>query len=177
MFLRPQQQVLRAVMNSSKIILCRFSSAAVFKESEDTKMSGTTAVAINRAQASKTRRLVQIAVLGAIAAVLMLFEFPLPVAPPFYKFDFSEVPIMIGGFAMGPIAGVLIELIKVVINTLLNGTSTMFVGELGNLIIGCAMVVPAALIYKKLHSRKGAHLHFMPADSFSDRLSGLCDGS
>ena len=72
-------------------------------------MSVTTAVATNRAQASKTRRLVQIAVLGAIAAVLMLFEFPLPVAPPFYKFDFSEVPIMIGGFAMGPIAGVLIE--------------------------------------------------------------------
>ena len=119
----------------------------------------TTSAAVtmtNRAQASKTRRLVQIAVLGAIAAVLMLFEFPLPVAPPFYKLDFSEIPIMIGGFAMGPVAGVLIEAIKIVINTLLNGTSTMFVGELGNFIIGCAMVVPASLIYRKLHTRKGA---------------------
>ena len=99
---------------------------------------------------TKTRRLVQIAMLGAVAGVLMFIEFPLPfLAPPFYKLDFSELPVLIGGFAMGPVAGVLIEVIKIAIHLLFKGTQTAFVGELGNLIMGCALIVPAALIYKR----------------------------
>lgn len=63
---------------------------------------------------SKTRNLVQVAMLGAVAGVLMNFEFPIPIlAPPFYQMDFSEVPVLLGAFAMGPVAGVVIELIKV----------------------------------------------------------------
>ena len=58
---------------------------------------------------SKTRNLVQVAMLGAVAGVLMNFEFPLPfLAPPFYQMDFSEIPVLVGAFAMGPVAGVVI---------------------------------------------------------------------
>ena len=63
---------------------------------------------------SKTRTITQIAMLGAIAGVLMNLEFPLPfLAPSFYQLDFSEIPVLVGSFAMGPIAGVLIELVKI----------------------------------------------------------------
>ena len=75
--------------------------------------------------------------------VLMLFDIPLPFAPTFYKIDFSEVPVLVGAFTMGPVAGALIELVKILLN-------------LGNFLIGCAMCIPASLIYQKLHSRKGA---------------------
>ena len=87
----------------------------------------------------------------------MLFEFPIPfVAPGFYKMDLSELPVLIGGFAMGPIAGVIIELIKILLNILLNGTTTAYVGEMGNLLVGCCFVLPAALIYWGKKSLKRA---------------------
>ena len=60
-----------------------------------------------------TKVIAQIGVLGAIAMVLMLFDIPLPFAPTFYKIDFSEVPVLIGAFTMGPVAGALIELVKI----------------------------------------------------------------
>ena len=104
-----------------------------------------------------THKIVQIAMLGAIAAVLMLFEFPMPfLAPSFYELDFSELPVLIGGFAMGPVAGILIELLKILLHLLIKGTHTAFVGELGNFLIGCGMVVPASLIYQKIKTKKGA---------------------
>lgn len=99
---------------------------------------------------------VKIAILSALAAIIMLFEFPLPFAPGFYKLDLSEVVILMGGFAMGPIAAVIIELLKNLINILLNGTATAFVGEFANFLIGCALVVPASIIYKYKKSFKGA---------------------
>jgi len=106
---------------------------------------------------NKTRKLVEIGMLGAIATVLMLFEFPLPfIAPPFYELDFSEVPVLVGAFALGPMAGATIELIKILINLLINGTVTAFVGEIGNYILGCSFIIPAALIYKKHKSKKNA---------------------
>ncbi len=97
--------------------------------------------------------------LSAVAVVLMLFEFPLPfIAPPFYELDFSEVPVLLGAFALGPFAGVVIELIKVLLNLLLNGTITMGVGEAANFVIGVAFVWPAGMIYKRNRSKKGAVL-------------------
>lgn len=103
-----------------------------------------------------TRSITVIAMLSALATILMLFEIPLWFAPSFYKLDFSEVPVLVGAFAMGPMAGVIIELVKVLINLAINGTITMGVGELANFLIGCSMVVPAALIYKSKKSRKMA---------------------
>ncbi len=97
-----------------------------------------------------------IGMFAAIATVLMLIEVPLPFAPTFYKLDLSEVPVLIGGFALGPIAGILIELVKVLINLLINGTLTAGVGEFANFAIGCALVVPATLIYRAGKTRKNA---------------------
>lgn len=107
-------------------------------------------------QASRTRIMIQIGMLSAVATVLMLFEFSLPFAPGFYKLDFSEVPVLIGGFAMGPLAGGCIEFIKILLNLLINSTDTMFVGELANFLMGCAMVIPAGFIYRYRKTRKTA---------------------
>lgn len=92
--------------------------------------------------------LTKVAILGAVAAVLMLFEFPLPFAPAFYELNFSEIAVLISGFALGPIAAVLTELIKILLNLVFNGTDTAFVGELSNFIMGVSFVLPASLIYK-----------------------------
>lgn len=97
---------------------------------------------------ARVRIMVQIGMLTAVAVVLMAFEIPLFFAPSFYKIDFSEVPVLIGSFAMGPLAGVVIELLKILIHMLIQGTSTAGVGDLGNFIVGCAFVLPAAFIYK-----------------------------
>ena len=108
-------------------------------------------------EVTKLRMMVQIAMLAAVATVLMLFEFPLPfIAPSFYEMDFSEVPVLIGAFAMGPLAGAAIELIKILLNFVLNGTITAGVGELANFLMGCALVMPAGLIYKLHKDRKHA---------------------
>lgn len=104
----------------------------------------------------KTRLITQISALSAIAAVLMLFEFPMCFAPGFYKMDFSDLPALIGGFAIGPIAAILIEFIKNLINLLINGTVTACIGEFSNFIIGCSFVLPAALIYKYNKTKKFA---------------------
>lgn len=102
------------------------------------------------------RTTAKIAMLAAISVVLMLFEIPLPFAPSFYEIDFSEVPVLIGAFAMGPAAGAAIELVKIMLNLIITGTDTAGVGELANFIIGCSLCVPAAMIYKRHKSRKGA---------------------
>ena len=102
------------------------------------------------------RRLVLIAMLGGISAVLMLFEFSVPFVPPFIELDFSELAIIIGGFVMGPVEGLLIILIKVLLNLVMNGTTTMGVGELMNFCVSAFYMVPAVLIYRKLRTRKGA---------------------
>lgn len=107
----------------------------------------------------RVRTIAQVAMLGAVATVLMLFEFPIPfLAPPFYELDFSEVPVLIGAFAMGPIAGIAIEAVKVLLNFVLNGTMTAGVGEIANFLVGCAFVLPASLIYRNKKTRKHAIL-------------------
>ena len=104
-----------------------------------------------------TKNVVVMGMLGALAAVLMLFEVPLPfIAPSFYGLDLSEVPILVGTFALGPAAGVLMEVVKILIKLVLKPTSTGFVGEFANLVFGCAMVLPAGLIYRFHKTKKGA---------------------
>lgn len=102
------------------------------------------------------RALVNIGMLSAIAIILMLFEIPLPFAPSFYEIDFSEVPVMVGCFAMGPFAGALIEFVKILLNFVFTGTDTAGVGELANFIIGCSLCVPAGLIYRRKRTRARA---------------------
>ncbi len=98
----------------------------------------------------------KISVLAVISALLMLLEFPLPFAPAFYELDLSEIAVLIAGFALGPLAGVLTELIKILLNLIMNGTATAFVGEISNFLIGVSFVLPASLIYKHNKSLKGA---------------------
>ena len=103
--------------------------------------------------------IVKISMLSAVATVLMLLEFPLPfIAPSFYEIDFSEVPALIGAFAMGPVAGVVIEAIKILLNFFINGSITGGVGELSNFVLGVAFVLPAGLIYKRKKTKKSALL-------------------
>ncbi|ROR21902.1 riboflavin transporter FmnP [Mobilisporobacter senegalensis] len=104
------------------------------------------------------RSLTMIGMLSAIAVVLMLFEIPLGFLPSFYKIDLSEVPVLIGSFALGPVAGILIELIKILSNLLIDGTETAGIGELANFLIGCALVIPSSMIYFKKKTRKSAVL-------------------
>ncbi len=101
--------------------------------------------------------LVKIAILSALASVIMLLEFPIPfIAPGFYKLDFSEVVILIGGFSMGPLAALIIEFIKNLINILIEGTATGGVGELANFLIGVSFTVSASIVYKFMKNKKGA---------------------
>ncbi len=103
-----------------------------------------------------TRKVAMIGMFSAIAAVLMLFEFPMPFAPGFYKLDFSELPALIGAFAFGPVAGVMIEFCKIILKLLFKSTSTAFVGELANFTVGCSFVLPASLIYLFRKNKKNA---------------------
>ena len=103
-----------------------------------------------------TRKIAIIGVFSAISFVLMLFEFPLPIAPSFYKFDFSDIPALIGGFAAGPMVAVMIEFIKVTLNILIQGPTPGFVGEIANFVVGCAFIIPATVIYRFKKTRKTA---------------------
>ncbi len=114
----------------------------------------------------KVRYMAQMGMLAAISVVLMLFEIPLPFAPTFYEIDFSEVPVMVGCFAMGPLAGAIIEFLKILLNFAINGTDTAGVGEFANFLIGCALVVPAALIYQKIRTKKGAIIGMITGTAF-----------
>lgn len=94
-----------------------------------------------------TRKTAMIGMFSAIAGVLMTIELPVPFAPPFYGIDASELPVLLCGFAFGPVAGVLTEFLKIVIKLFFKPTSTAFVGELANFCVGCAMILPATIIY------------------------------
>lgn len=105
------------------------------------------------------RMMAMIGMFSAIAFILYLFDFPLPfLAPGFYKVDFSELPIMVGTFAFGPVAGVLMEFCKILLKLMTKGTSTAFVGDLANFTVGCSLLLPASLIYEFAKSKKGAIL-------------------
>ena len=106
---------------------------------------------------SSTRRLCLISICGAVASILHIFDFPLPfLAPGFYKLDFSEVPVMLCGFYLGPSAAVACEAVKIFLKLLLKGTSTAFVGDFANFAVGCSLVLPAALAYHAKKTRKSA---------------------
>lgn len=130
-------------------------------------MNTETAVKTRLKRKTELQKLVQISMLSAIAVVLMLFEIPIPfIAPPFYEIDFSEVPVLIGAFAMGPLAGAAIEFLKILLNLLINGTDTAFVGEIANFLMGCAFAVPAGWLYKRRKTRKNAVLGMLTGGIF-----------
>lgn len=101
---------------------------------------------------SSARRISILGICAALAAVLHILDFPLPfLAPDFYKLDFSELPVMLCGFYLGPSAVVVCEALKILLKLLMKGTSTAFVGDFANFVIGCSLVLPAVIVY---HTKK-----------------------
>ncbi len=119
-------------------------------------MDNTAAVKKTAARNKQTTRYIAVTgILSAIAFVLMLIEIPIPfLMPSFIKFDFSDLPALIGSFSMGPVCGILIELIKNLLHVLDSGS--FGVGELSNFILGAVFVGVAGVIYKHNKTKKGA---------------------
>lgn len=104
-------------------------------------------------------QIAKIALLAVIAFVLQLIDVKnIPLMPPWLALDFSDLPAMLAAFGMGPLAGAFVEVVKILLNVLLDGSNTAFVGEFANLIHGISLVIPAGLVYRKSHNRKGALL-------------------
>lgn len=110
-----------------------------------------------------TRTMVKTAVLSVLAFLIMYFEMPLWFTPPFLKVDLSDIPALIGAFALGPVAGVVIELIKNILNLAIEGTTTGAVGELANFFVGGIFVFVAGVVYQKHKSFKSAILGMIAA--------------
>lgn len=117
-------------------------------------MSTQTVTASNTEKRVNVRYLTVTAMLSAVAYILMFLDFSVPFMPAFIKMDLSELPALIGSFAMGPLCGVVVCLIKNVLHLFI--TTTGGVGELSNFILGVAFVLPAGLIYKHKKNRKSA---------------------
>ena len=108
-------------------------------------------------QVTTARRVSIIGICAAIATVLHILDFPLLfLAPEFYKLDFSELPVLLCGFYLGPSATVACEGIKILLKLLVKGTSTAFVGDFANFVVGCSFVLPATIWYHVHKSRHSA---------------------
>lgn len=103
-----------------------------------------------------TKNLALTGIMGGLAAVLMFFRFPLPFMPPFMDFDFAGLVEIIGGFALGPIAAVFVVVVKVLVKLVLMGTNSAFTGEIQNIILSLAYVLPAVWIYDRKKTKKTA---------------------
>lgn len=111
---------------------------------------------LNKKEILTTRNMVRIASLSVISMVLMFFKISTFFAPPFLKLDISDLPSLIGAFAISPIAGVLVQFLKNILNLITEGTMTGGVGELSNFIVGSVFVFTAGTIYHKNKTYKSA---------------------
>lgn len=105
----------------------------------------------------KLNRLVKMSLLGVVAFLLMFIEVPIPIFPAFLQIDISDLPALIGAFALGPAAGVGIELLKNILHGIFKG-GTAFIGELANFLVGAVLVFSAGYVYNKNKSKKTAAL-------------------
>lgn len=121
-----------------------------------------------------TQMLCFIGLFGALSTVLMLFKMPLFFAPAFMKLDVAELPAIMGSFMFGPLAGFCIVVVKLALNLLINGTDSMYVGELSNLLLSSIYVLSASCIYKRHKTKKNAAISLVvgtAATSFSALIS------
>ena len=116
-----------------------------------------------------------VAILGALGAALMLFDFPIFVAPSFYKFDLGDLPCLLGAFALGPVGAFFIQVIKILVKLLLKPTSTAFVGEFAAFICSTAYCVSAANIYQFNKTRKTAIIAMIVGSLFMTIISCLAN--
>jgi len=121
-----------------------------------------------------TKNIVRIAMLAAVAVGLMFFKVPAVfMAPGFMKLDISDVPVLIAGFAMGPISGVIVSLLKNLLNMLIEGSATGGIGELTNFIIGSSFVLASSIIYRKSKTIHRAILSLVVGILFMTLLASL----
>ena len=104
---------------------------------------------MNSKQNQNLNKFIKISLLGAMAVVLMYFEFPIPFSPfTWLKIDLGDIPALIGGFAFGPLAAITIQVIKNILFLIVKGGDSGLIGPVANLLIGTFMVVPVALMHK-----------------------------
>lgn len=102
-------------------------------------------------------RIAFIAVFATLAGILYILKFPMPFAfPSFLEFKFADIPILIGSFALGPVSGAIIVVVGLLIKLVFKGTTTMFVGDLSDLLTSCALAIVAGIIYSKKRTFRGA---------------------
>jgi len=109
---------------------------------------------MNKQKKLGTRQIAVTAMLSAVAFVLMYIEISIPIIPSFIKFDFSDLPALIGAFALGPVYGVIIELIKNILHLVVS--QSMFIGELSNFILGAVFTFTAGFLYQRNKTKKNA---------------------
>lgn len=151
---------------------------------EQVKRLQTTTRPVNKNK-SNIKHMSMIGMMGALSTILMLFDFPVPLAPTFAKMDFSELPIILCGFMYGPLAGITTAVVKIILNFVLNGTDTMGVGELANLIGSVSYLLPSVLIYRKQKGKKRCshrtyyrnivYFCFCNFWKYVSGISGLCE--
>ena len=124
---------------------------------------------------STTARSTITAMFGALAALLMLFELPIFFTLPFIKLDFSDVPVILGAYMLGPLWGCVIGIIKIALNFVLNGTITGGIGELANLMFTLAYVLPASLIYRVKRTKGGAVVSLISATVVASVIAVILD--
>ena len=110
----------------------------------------------SRSKSFSLDRITKVGILSALSYGLMFIQVPIPIAPPFMKLDLADVPSLIGGFALGPWYGVMIQFIKNLLN--LSKTMTGGVGELSNFIVGSTFVLVSSLIYRNNKTKKNSIL-------------------
>lgn len=111
----------------------------------------------DKRKVTPAKRISVVGICAAIATVLHMLDFPLLfLAPEFYKLDFSELPVMLCGFYLGPSATVACEAVKIILKLMFKGTSTAFVGDFANFAVGCSLVLPATIIYHLHKTRRSA---------------------
>lgn len=124
-----------------------------------------------------TQKLIFTGMFAAIAGVLMSFEFSVPMMPPFYKIDFSDAPVVIATFLLGPLSGACVEIIKILIKLLTVGTNSMYVGEFANLCGVALFILPIWLVYKRSgQTRKAAALALAASLPFRIAFSCFLNG-
>ena len=138
--------------NLSFVIVCLLVVAAIFLIAAAAQKF----LCRDLSRTSKAKTVAFTAVFSAVGGALMLLEIPLFFAPSFYKIDLSELPVLLCAFYLGPTAGVTAEFLKVVIKLLLKGSSTAFVGDFSNFVVGCTFILPASVIYHCSRTKKTA---------------------
>ncbi|MBR3288454.1 MAG: ECF transporter S component [Lachnospiraceae bacterium] len=124
---------------------------------------------------NKIKKISIVALFSALSAILMYFDFPLPIAPTFMKMDLSELPVIIGGFVLGPFECISIAVFKVLIKFVIKGTSTMFLGELANIIGSISYALPASIIYKALKTKERAVIGMIIGIVLASVVCTLCN--